>query len=386
MAHPRPRFDIADIVRRYLPDLEREISPVQRKVLTAISRCRTPALGGHLDVCLECGREHPSYNSCGNRHCPKCQALAQERWIEARAKRLLPVEHFHTVFTLPADLRPLGRSRPRILYTLLFQAASETILELGRTHLKATLGATLLLHTWTRDLRYHPHVHGLVPAGGLSLDGSTWIPTAQNFLFHVKRMGKLFKGKFMALLRQAQAKGELGLTEVAFNVLMARLAKQAWNVYTKRPYREAWHALAYLGRYVHRVGIANSRILDVTEDQNGACAVSFRTKGKATATLSGRTFVRRFLLHVLPPQFTKVRHFGLYAFPRPGGLLEQSRALLGDKEIPELWRRPLPDGPGEDSGQPGWDLPSARVCPDCKVTMARTILPRLRSPPPTGAA
>lgn len=377
----QPRFDIADIVRRHLPDLEPETSPLQRKVLTAISRCRTPALGGHLDVCLECGREHPSYNSCGNRHCPKCQALAQERWIEARAKRLLPVEHFHTVFTLPADLRPLGRSRPRILYTLLFQAASETILELGRTHLKATLAATLLLHTWTRDLRYHPHVHGLVAAGGLALDGTKWLPTRQGFLFHVKRMGKLFKGKFMDLLRQAQAKGELGLTEVAFNVLMGRLAKQNWNVYAKRPYREAWHALAYLGRYVNRVGIANSRILDDTGDQ-----VTFRTKGKATTTLPGRTFVRRFLLHVLPPQFTKVRHFGLYAFPRPGGLLEQTRVLLGGHEIPELWRRPLPDELERQSSQPGWDLPGARVCPDCKVFMARTILPRPRSPPAMGAA
>jgi hypothetical protein len=381
MAHPRPRFDIADIVRRHLPDLELETSPLQRKVLTAISRCRTPALGGHIDVCLECGREHPSYNSCGNRHCPKCQALAQEHWIEARAKRLLPVEHFHTVFTLPADLRPLGRSRPRILYTLLFQAASGTLLELGRTHLKATLAATLLLHTWTRDLRYHPHVHGLVAAGGLALGGSRWVPTRQGFLFHVKRMGKLFKGKFMDLLRQAQAKGELGLTEVAFNILMGRLAKQNWNVYAKRPYREAWHALAYLGRYVNRVGIANSRILDDTGDQ-----VTFRTKDKATATLPGRTFVRRFLLHVLPPQFTKVRHFGLYAFPRPGGLLEKAKTLLGDKAIPELWRRPLPDEPGEDPGQPGWDLPGARMCPDCQVPMARIILPRPRSPPAMGTA
>ena len=381
MAHPRPRFDIADIVRRHLPDLEGEISPVQRKALTAISRCRTPALGGHLDACLDCGREHPSYNSCGNRHCPKCQALAQERWIEARAKRLLPVEHFHVVFTQPADLRPLGRSRPRLLYGILFQAAAETILELGRTHLKATLGVTFLLHTWTRHLRFHPHVHGLVPAGGLALDGSGWIPTAQKFLFHVKRMGKLFKGKFMALLREAQEKGTLGLSEVAFNVLMARLAKQNWNVYAKRPYREAWHALAYLGRYVNRVGIANSRILADTGDQ-----VTFRTKGKATATLSGRTFVRRFLLHVLPPQFTKVRHFGLYACSRPGGLLDQARAHLGGEEIPELWRRPLPDEQELKASQLSCELPSVRVCPDCKVPMARTSLPRPRAPPHTGGA
>jgi hypothetical protein len=381
VAHPRPRFDIADIVRRHLPDLEGEISPVQRKVLTAISRCRTPALGGHLDVCLECGREHPSYNSCGNRHCPKCQALVQERWIEARAKRLLPVGHFHVVFTQPADLRPLGRCRPRLLHGILFQAASATILELGRTHLEATLAVTFLLHTWTRDLRYHAHLHGLVSAGGLALDGSRWVPTSQKVLFHVHRMGALFKGKFMDLLRDAQARGELGLTEVAFNVLMAKLWKQKWVVYAKRPYREAWHALAYLGRYVHRVGIANSRILDDTGDQ-----VTFRTKGKATATLPGRTFVRRFLLHVLPPQFTKVRHFGLYAFPRPGGLLEQARAHLGGREIPDLWRRPLPDQQEMEATQLACELPSARICPDCGMPMARTFLPRPRAPPATGAA
>jgi hypothetical protein len=380
VAHPRPRFGLADIVRRHLPDLEGELSLAERKALTAISRCRTRTLGGHLDVCLECGREHPSYNSCGNRHCPKCQALAQEHWIEARAKRLLPVEHFHVVFTEPADLRPLSRSRPRILHGILFQAAADTVLELGRTHLKATLGATFVLHTWTRDLRYHPHAHGLVPAGGLALDGSGWIPTAQNFLFHVKRMGKLFKGKFMDLLREAQAKEALGLTEVAFNVLMTRLAKQDWNVYAKRPYREAWHALAYLGRYVHRVGIANSRILEDSNDQ-----VTFRTKGEAKVTLPGRTFVRRFLLHVLPPHFTKVRHFGLYAFPRPGGLLEQARAHLGGQEIPELWRRPLPDEQELDACRQAWDLPGARICPDCKVPMARTILPRPRAPPAAGA-
>jgi hypothetical protein len=380
VAYPRPRFDIADIVMRHLPEMEGNIPFLQRKVLTAISRCRTPALGGHIDYCLDCGREHPSYNSCGNRHCPKCQALAQEHWIEARAKRLLPVEHFHVVFTLPADLRPLGLRRPRILYSILFQAASETILELGRNHLKATMAATFLLHTWTRELRYHAHVHGLVAAGGLALDESRFIPTRQGFLFHVKRMGKLFKGKFMDLLRPYQEKGELGLTEVAFNVLMARLAKQNWNVYAKRPYKEAWHALAYLGRYVNRVGIANSRILADTKDQ-----VTFRTKGKARVTLPGGAFLRRFLLHVLPPKFTKVRHFGLYASSRPGGRLEKAKALLGDKEIPDLWRKPLPDEPEPDSGQLARDAAGARVCPQCKTRMAQRLIPRPRAPPPVDA-
>jgi len=247
VAYPRPRFDIAELVRRHLPELEADASLAyrQKRVLRAISRCRTAAQGGHVDVCPQCGREHPSYNSCGNRHCPKCQALAQEKWIEARAKRLLPVGHFHLVFTEPANLRPLSMSRPRLLHGIRFQAASATVLELGRTHLEATLGVTFLLHTWTRDLRYHAHLHGLVSAGGLALDGSRWVPTSHKFLFHVHRMGALFKGKFMDRLREAQGRGELGLTEVAFNILMAKLWKQKWVVYAKRPYREAWHALAY---------------------------------------------------------------------------------------------------------------------------------------------
>jgi len=234
---------------------------------------------------------------------------------------------------------------------------------------------TFLLHTWTRDLRYHAHLHGLVPAGGLALDGSRWVPTSQKFLFHVHRMGALYKGKFMDLLREAQKRGDLGLTEVAFNVLMARLWKQKWVVYAKQPYREAWHALAYLGRYVHRVGISNSRILEVTNDQ-----VTFRTKSKATATLPVITFLRRFLLHVLPERFTKVRHFGLYASPRPGGTLEKAKALLGDKVIPDLWRRPAPDE-GEEGPAPLAVECRDLQCPDCGVIMIRKYLPRPRAPP-----
>lgn len=374
MAFTRPRFDIADFVKQHLPELEGDglLSCLQKKVLRAISRCRTAALGGHVDVCPDCGREHPSYNSCGNRHCPKCQNLAQEKWIEARAKRLLPVSHFHLVFTEPADLRPLSRSHPRLLHGILFRAASATILELGRTHLKATLGVTFLLHTWTRDLRYHAHLHGLVPAGGLALDGSRWIPTSQDFLFHVHRMGALFKGKFMDLLREAQGRGELGLTSVAFNVLMARLWKQKWVVYSKQPYREAWHVLAYLGRYVHRVGISNSRILDAAEGQ-----VTFRTKGKAKATLQVLTFLCRFLLHVLPEQFTKVRHFGLYASPVA---LEKAKALLGDQVIPDLWRKPTPDANEEGQAPLAVECRDLQ-CPDCGVTMVRKHLPRPRAPP-----
>jgi len=384
VAFARPRFDIGDILRRRLADLGRHpLSLVQRKVASCISRCRTSALGGHVDVCLDCGHEQPSYNSCGNRNCPKCQAAKQEEWIEARAKRLLPIGHFHLVFTLPSELRDLALRYPALVYAALFQAASYTLLKLGRQHLKATLGVTLVLHTWTRDLRLHPHVHGLVSAGGLALDGSEFVPTVQDFLFHVYRMGEIFRGKMLEILRKHQEQEQLGLGEVAFNVLMASLAKhKRWVVYAKEPFKEPWHVLAYLARYTHRVGIANSRILEDTGEE-----VTFRTRGKGTTTLPVMVFLLRFLLHVLPQGFTKIRHYGLYGSVKAGGLLEKAHACLGGKAIPEFWRGPiLIDPPDAPEGA------KEHVCSECGGALRRTILPRpkggeevvpaARAPPP----
>ena len=310
----RPRFEIADIVRAHRAELEKKyrLTLSQRRVLSAIELCRTAALGGHLDVCRRCGFEQPAYNSCRNRHCPKCQALAQEKWIAARSERLLPVGHFHVVFTLPSELRPLTRAFPKLLFEALFCAASETLLNLGQTRLGGVLGVTMVLHTWTRDLRFHPHVHAIVSAG--VLDGAgLWQPTSIKYLFPVQVMAQIFRGKMLDFLHRLHARllfqsyYPFQDPEV-FDRLTARLAHKRWCVYAKRPFRRAQHLLGYLGRYTHRVAIANSRLVDVRPD-----AVTFRTKNGKTETLQPVQFLHRFVEHVLPPGFKKIRHFGLYA-------------------------------------------------------------------------
>ena len=363
MAFARPRFDIADIVRAHRAGLEARqfLSRGQKRVLTAISRCRTAALGGHLEVCTGCGREHPVYNSCRNRHCPKCQAAAQQKWIDARTERILNVPHFHLVLTLPSELKPLARRHPEVVYNALFRTTSELLLELGRTRLKAILGLTLVLHTWTRDLRFHPHVHVLATAGGLSLDGKRFVHSRKDYLFPVEVMGRLLRGKMLETLRALHRKGafpELG--KRAFGRLMASLAAhRCWVVYAKAPFRRSRHVLSYLGRYTHRVGIANSRLLDV-----GPGHVIFRTRGKGTATLHPVDFLARFIQHILPDGFHKIRHAGLYATPTQ---LERARTFL-----------PIPrTKPAE---QPRPDEPSR--CPHCGGLIQRIRL--ARAPPPEG--
>jgi len=311
----RPRFDIADLVRQHRAALEADVrlTIAQRRVLSAMTRCRTAELGGHLDVCRACGFERPAYNSCRNRHCPKCQALRQERWIAARTERLLPVRHFHVVVTLPSELRALTRHAPRAMFAALFAAASATLLELGTSRLRARLGVTMVLHTWTRDLRFHPHVHALVTAGGLAADDARWIDSRATYLFPVEVMGALVRGKMMDALRRLHEGGDFARFDdfadpEAFDRLMARLARTRWVVYAKKPFRKVDHVLRYLGRYTHRVAIASSRLVDVRDD-----VVTFRTKNGKTVSLAPVEFLRRFVLHVLPEGFHKIRHYGLYA-------------------------------------------------------------------------
>ena len=368
MGFTRPRFDIADIVRLHRRALEAKhrLSRPQRRVLTAISRCRTAALGGHVEVCTGCGREHPVYNSCRNRHCPKCQALAQQKWIDARAERILPVRHFHVVSAPPSELRSLAMRHPVEVYNALFRSVSELLLELGRTRLNATLGLTMVLHTWTRELHFHPHIHVLVTAGGLSLEGQRFVHTRKDFLFPVKVMGRLLRGKMLDALRKLRRKGIFPeLSDAAFNRLMASLAAhKCWVVYSKAPFRRSQHVLSYLGRYTHRVGIANSRILDVGPEH-----VTFRTKHGATATLHPVEFLRRFVQHVLPDGFHKIRHAGLYASAQPGGLLEKARALL-----------PAPR-PRRETTPAATDAP--RTCAYCGGMILQLPLTAMaRSPPP----
>jgi hypothetical protein len=379
----RPRFDIADIVREHRAALERRqvLSVGQRRVLSAIAVCRTAALGGHLDVCTRCGYEHPAYNSCRNRHCPKCQALAQERWIAARTERLLPVRHFHVVFTLPAQLRPLALRHPRPVFQALFQAAGHTLLELGNSRLHALLGITAVLHTWTRDLRFHPHVHALVTAGGLHEHHSRFVSSSQKYLFPVQVLGALLRGKMIDELRHLHAQGKLGnLDPDAFRQFLSGLPAAPWIVYVKKPFRELDHVLQYLGRYTHRVAIANSRLVEVTTN-----TVTFRTKDGRTVSLHPVEFLRRFLLHVLPHGFHKIRHYGLYA-----ASLSKSLATARSLLPPCPGATPRTGGPSSTWTEQLHQLTGHDVtrCPVCGGPIQRNPLPRTpsRAPPAEAAS
>lgn len=385
----RPRFDTADIVRQHRPALEAEtyLSPAQGRVLSDIERCRTAALGGHVDVCRSCGHEHPVYNSCRNRHCPKCQALRQEQWIAARAERLLPARHFHVVFTLPSELRPLAKAVPRVVFDALFAAASGTLLDLGASRLGATLGVTAVLHTWTRDLHYHPHVHTLVTAGGLALDAARWVRTRHDYLFPVEMMRTVFRGKMMESLHRLHEQGKLASFDElrdpeAFDRLMARIAHVRWVVYAKKPFRRADHVLRYLGRYTHRVAISSSRITSLSDH-----AVTFRTKDGKSTTLHPVAFIRRFVQHVLPDRFHKIRHFGLYAGTSVAEALPTARAALTPTTTVATVAVPPPSWRDRLRALTGHDVDRCRICGGIvdHLPLARPE-PRSRAPPARCAA
>lgn len=380
----RPRFDIADIVRQHRAALEADehLTLAQRRVLSAMALCRTAELGGHVDVCRSCGFERPAYNSCRNRHCPKCQALRQEKWISARTERLLSVRHFHVVFTLPSELRALARHAPREVFGALLSSASETLLELGETRLGARLGVTMVLHTWTRELRFHPHVHALVTAGGLALDGARWSPSNRKYLFPVKVMAALLRGKMLAALRALHARGAFTRFSdfeepEGFARLMQRLASaKRWIVYAKRPFARVDHVLTYLGRYTHRVGISNSRLVDVSTD-----AVTFRTKNGKTVTVTPVEFLRRFVQHVLPDGFHKIRHYGLYA-----GAAEEARHAAQQLLAPEVTATSAPTSPWSQQLREvtGRDV---HHCPQCGDAIEHSPVPaRIGRAPPLEVA
>lgn len=377
MGFQKPRFEIADIVSKHRTELERRyrLSRGQKRLLTNIVQCRTAVLGGHVEVCEKGDFERVAYNSCRNRGCPKCQALAQEKWIAGMRERILDIGHFHVVTTAPADLRPLAKRHPAAIYDALMKATSEMIMELGRDRMKLTFGLTMVLHTWTRELLDHPHVHVLVSAGGLALTGREFIHV-KKYLFPRDMMGSVLRAKMLHALSGLRAKGEFPeLSDAAFNRLMASLKRQKWNVYAKKPFRKSTHVVSYLGRYTHRVGIANSRLVDVTDD-----SVTFRTKDGRTLTLTPVEFLWRFLQHVLPPGFHKIRHAGLYASTRPGGLRDQARAALitsgeshSNPKDPKATLKALEQ--------------EARRCPICGGQLHRLrLLPQRSRAPPSPAA
>lgn len=374
----RPRYEVADIVRTY-GAMYRRTHPVpgaHEVVLRAIARCRTAALGGHVEVCAGCEATRIAYNSCRNRHCPKCQGAARAKWLAAQQALLLPVEYFHIVFTLPHELNALLRCNPRRLYALLFRAAAATLQTFARDpkHLGAELGVTAVLHTWGQNLAQHVHVHCVVTGGGLSLDGQHWVSTRRGFLFPVRALSKVFREKFLAGLRRLHrcerltfAGDSAPLAQPAtWTRWLHQLRGTNWVVYAKPPFGGPERVLKYLSRYTHRVAIANERLLFV-----GDGVVRFQWKDYAdhnrvkVLTLTAEEFLRRFLLHVVPRGFMRIRHFGLLANRQRADKLARCRTLLAPSAAPTHLDSPHVT----DSSDAGRSPP----CPACGGTTFRVI-------------
>lgn len=368
----RPPVEVADVIRAAGPAfLERARACFDRqrwKALNAILRCRTAALGGHVDACSRCGKRALSYNSCRNRHCPKCQANARHRWMEARRADLLPVRYVHVVFTLPHELAPLALANQKLLYALLFRLSAETLLEFAREPrlLGAEIGFFGVLHTWNQKLEHHPHVHCVVPEGGLAPDGSRWVRPRYDFFLPVKAMAKVFRGKFRDALEHSFQAGQLRFPAQmrnlaaphVFAALIRQCFRKKWVVYAKRPFGGPEHVLEYLGNYTHRIAISNHRLLALEDGK-----VSFRWRDSAhgnqqrVMSLSVEEFLRRYFLHVLPPGFVRIRHFGLFANRLRTVSLETCRRLLAEAGAPSA--RPVRAIPAASS----WS------CPDCGGVM-----------------
>jgi hypothetical protein len=341
----RPALEIADILRRHGPAWRAaragHVSLEQLKVMSAIETCRTAALGGHVEGCEDCGHQRIAYNSCRNRHCPKCQGVKAREWLAAREADLLPVGYFHVVFSIPAELADIGLHNKTAIYDLLFRAASETMLAIAADprHLGARIGITAVLHSWGSALTHHPHIHMIVPGGGISLDGTRWISSRPGFLLPVRVLSKLFRRLFLTRLIELYSAGELAFfgnqaglhEETAFLSLIARLRKKNWVVYAKPPFAGPAAVLAYLARYTHRVAISNRRLISLDESGVTFRYKDYRRDGAArygTMTLSADEFIRRFLLHVLPKGFHRIRHYGLLATGGRQANLTRARALL----------------------------------------------------------
>ena len=392
-----PALEIADLIRTagaaFVERNRQWIRWKHVKVLLAIARCRTAALGGHLDECTRCAHRAPiSYNSCRDRHCPKCQTAARERWIAARRRELLPTRYLHVVFTLPRHLAPVVLQNKKAIYDLLFRASAETLLEVARDprHLGAEIGFFSVLHTWSQQLKIHPHVHCVVPAGGLSLDHTRWVRSPDNYFLPKAVLRKVFRGKFVAALRQAFQNGELRFPEKwkllsepkIFAAWLRPLFRQDWVVYLKRPFGGPQYVLQYLGRYTHRVAISNHRLVSFVDGQ-----VTFLWRDSAhnneqkPMTLSVDKFLRRFLLHILPQGFVRIRNFGFLANRKRASLLPLCFQLLGSAQHPQA----------EQHASSTEDCPDLWHCPKCggpmKVIERLTAAEiQLRSPPRISAA
>jgi hypothetical protein len=371
----RPTLEVADIFRGHGPAWRRanagHVSLGQFKVMSAIERCRTAALGGHVARCEKCAHMAIAYNSCRNRHCPKCQGAAAQAWLAAREAELLPVPYFHVVFTLPAEIAAIAYQNKAVIYDLLFKAAAETTLTIAADpkHLGARIGITAVLHTWGSALVHHPHVHMIVPGGGISIDGSRWVACKPNFFLPVRVLSCLFRRLFLKALTAAHEAGRLNFfgdhahlsNTHAFAAHLAPLRQIEWYLYSKPPFGGPKAVLAYLARYTHRVAIANSRLISFNDAGVTFTYKDYRVDGRARhkrMTLAPDEFIRRFLLHVLPDGFHRIRHYGLFASAARADNIARARELLAV---------PAPQTQAEDADALDTKEPRAlsRPCPCC---------------------
>src|SRR5208337_1389641 len=374
--------EVADIFRQYGPEYrESHKMPLnQLRAMGAIEACRTSLLGGHRDKCdnEDCGHVKASYNSCRNRHCPKCQSLKKEKWIEARVDDLLPIQYFHVVFTIPAELKPVVLMNQKVMYNILFRAVSETLITLAETRLGLRIGFMSILHTWGQNLMEHPHIHCVVTGGGLSLDERRWVYCDKKFFIPVKVMSALFRGKLMDYFRESYESKQLVLTGSisnlmkphVFKLLDIKLSNKKWVVYCKPPFNGIDGVLEYLSRYTHRIAISNNRILKV---ENGKVTFLWRDYAdgdkQKVMTVDAEEFIRRFLLHVLPDRYVKIRHSGLLANRRRKYHIALCRMLLGSdrtetiKDEPKTWQELMLEVSGVDVSR----------CPVCRKGRMVTI-------------
>jgi hypothetical protein len=375
-------LEIADIFRRHGEAYRRahdgHLNRIEQRVMSAIELCRTAALGGHTEVCSDCGLIRCAYNSCRNRHCPKCQGHARAAWLAARQADLLPVPYFHVVFTLPASVAEIAFQNKEVVYTILFKAAAETLRTIAADakHLGAEIGLLAVLHTWGQNLHHHPHVHCVVPGGGPSLDGARWVGCRPGFFLPIRVLSRLFRRLFLEALQGAFEAGELsffgdltGLAEPdAFAAKLRALRKIEWVVYAKPPFGGPAQVLAYLSRYTHRVAIANSRITEITERSVSFRWKDYRHHGKTKVmTLDADEFIRRFLQHTLPDGFHRIRHYGFLANGQRAAKIALCRKLLA---VPSP--EPQTTADAEAIGSPG--APPSDTCPCCGGTMITLVV------------
>ncbi len=342
-------LDVAEIIRRYHQAYEQQIgrfSAAEQRVIRDITTCRTAELGGHLFVCDQCGVITERFNSCRNRHCPKCQRLERERWLDKRQQELLPVPYFHVVFTVPHQLNPLFLTDPKTLYNLLFRATADTLLTIAADpkHLGAKIGFLAILHSWGQRLDLHPHLHVIVPGGGVSADGQQWIASRRNFFLPVKVLSRVFRGKFLEQVRQMARQGQSVFPRrldprqepSAYRCWLEELYAAPWVVYSKPPFGGAERGLQYLARYTHRVAISHDRLQRLEDDRVVFDWKDYRDESKVkTMNLDAVEFLRRFLMHVLPSGFHRIRYYGLFANRHRAANLELCRELLGVVSDPQ---------------------------------------------------